>query len=196
MADAFRSRVNYTGRPRNKGGRRRTRASMDRDALALDLWLQGMKYEDICTKVDPPWKNRTSAFDAVRRALADRQRTQMEAVDNFTAAVADCQRMIQACQKVIDGPPPVVTATGKVATDPDTGEVIRDVGAVQRAIDQQRKLREHLDRLQGNFAPTKQRVEVVTEDVVDAEIAKLAKELADAGRSPGIPELPGASPVE
>lgn len=159
-----------------RGGRRRTAEQMDRDARALAMHCEGKGYPEIAEKCG--WKNRVSAYEAVRRALMDRQRTSFEQIDQFALAVARVQKAIAACQKIIDGQHFVVSATGKVATDPATGEPVLDPGPAQRALTEQRHLFAELNKLEGNYAPTKQRVEVVTDDVVQREIDQLTKELA------------------
>jgi hypothetical protein len=156
-------------------GRRRTVAQMEKDARSLELFCQGQTYRQIGTTQGV---SSTAAYHAVKRALADRQKDKLEQVDHFTAAIERIQAGLRRCQEIIDGRFVSVTASGKVAVDPDTGEPLLDAGPKQRAVTEMRHLNEQLIVLMDLKPPAKSRVEVVTEDVVDREIAKLAEELA------------------
>ena len=160
-----------------KPGRRRTIEQMDKDAKALALYCQGKIYREICEELG--WRSISRAHDAVKRAIADRQKDAFGQTEDFTLAVARIQRTIAYHENVIATPHYVVAAaTGKVALDPDTGEKMLDPGPGQRSAAALERLFDQLNKLQGNYAPTKSRQEVVTEDVVDAEIKKLADEVA------------------
>jgi hypothetical protein len=50
---------------------------------------------------------------------------------------------------IIASPPPVHSAIGKVVINPETGEIVRDMALVTRAIAEQRKVGESLRRLLG-----------------------------------------------
>jgi hypothetical protein len=161
---------------------------MDKDAAALALYCQGKMYRQIAIELG--WKNQSSAFAAVKRALADRQRDKLEQVDHFAAAVQRVQAGIAACQEIIDAPHYLAAPGGKLATAPD-GSLVLDDGPKQRALTEQRHLNDQLIMLMDLKPASKQRVEVVTEAVVDREIEKLAKELAEAGKNqPVPPEVP------
>lgn len=166
----------------SKGGRRRTIAQIDKDAKALGLHCQGKTYEQIAEALG--WRGKSVAYKAVRRALADRQNDAFEQAEEFTAAVARIQMGLRRCQEIIDTPHYLAAPGGKLATDPD-GNLVLDDGPKQRAITEMRHLNDQLIMLMDLKPASKQRVEVVTEDVVDREIAKLAKELSEAGKQPG-----------
>lgn len=167
-------------------GKRRTREQIDKDNRALDLWCQGMKHREIAAIIG--WKSSTTSVMAVQRALADRRAGEMDQIDNFSVAVERIQADIAEQQKIIDTTWYVTSVTGKVAVDLDTGEKIIDPGPKQRALDAKLKLYDQLNKLQGNYAPSKQRVEVVTDDVVQREIDQLAKEIAEAGNGTAVPQ--------
>jgi|SRR5581483_1204617 len=185
-------------RSSNKGGRRRTLEQVGRDAEALALHCQGKTYRQIATALG--WKNQASAFQAVKRAIADRQRDKLEQVDHFTLAIARIEAGLRTCQEIIDTPHFLAAPGGKIATVWDA-ELERDVpvlddGPKQRAITEMRHLNDQLILLMDLKPPSKQRIEVVTEDVVNREIEKLTKEIADAGGAPGpgvVREAPASS---
>jgi hypothetical protein len=177
--------------------RRRQQESIERDARALDLHCQGMTYQQIATALG--WKGSGTAFHAVKRGIADRQRNALAQVDHFTLAVERIQDGLRKCQEIIETEHFAVAPGGKIATIWDSGSQMEvpvlDDGPKQRAITEMRHLNDQLIRLQGLNAPTKQRVEVVTQDVVNDEIARLVnevRELANASETagPGIPVEP------
>lgn len=184
-------------RSSNKGGRRRTLEQMDKDARALALYCQGMNYTEIAREIG--WKTRAVALQAVRRAIADRQKDAFGQADEFTAAVTRIQAGIRRCQEIIDTPHFLATPGGKIATVWDV-ELEQDVpvlddGPKQRAITEMRHLNDQLITLMDLKPASKQRVEVVTQDVVNDEIARLAKEVGELANAretagSGIPREP------
>ena len=169
----------------NRGGRRRTLEQIDKDAKALALHCQGKSNDEIAAALG--WKNRSTAFNAVKRAIADRQKDKLEQIDHFTLAVERIQRGIAACQQIIDTPHYLAAPGGKIATIWDAEKQcdvpVLDSGPKQRALTEQRHLNDQLILLMDLKPATKSRVEVVTEDVVDREIKKLADELAQAQKN-------------
>lgn len=166
----------------NKGGRRRTLEQIDKDARALALHCQGKTYRQISLEMGV---NTASAFNAVKRAIADRQKNQFQQADEFTAAVARIQQGLLRCQEIIDGKHFLAAPGGKLVIDPTTGEPCLDSAPKQRAITEMRHLNDQLIMLMDLKPASKQRIQVVTEDVVDAEIRKLSEEIANAGATPG-----------
>jgi hypothetical protein len=158
-------------------GRRRTLEQTRKDAEALNLHCQGKSYQAIADALG--WKGKGTAFHAVKRALADLQREPLEQFDHFTAAIERIHAGLRECQQIIETPHYLAAPGGKLATAPD-GTLVLDDGPKQRAITEMRHLNDQLIMLMDLKPATKSRVEVVTEDVVDREIAKLAEELANA----------------
>lgn len=169
---------------RNAGGRRRTVEQMRKDAAALELYCQGRTYRQICDELG--WKSISRAFDAVRRATADIQRSKLEQVDHFTAAVERIHTGLRRCQEIIDTPHYLAAPGGKLATAPD-GSLVLDDGPKQRAITEMRHLNDQLIVLMDLKPAAKSRVEVVTDDVVQKEIDQLAREIAQAGKGTAVP---------
>lgn len=168
-----------------RAGRRRTLAQMDKDAQALALFCQGKQYRQI--SVELGWKSASTAFDAVRRALADRQKNAFDGTGDFALAVARVQRAIAYHEQVIATPHYVVSNTGRLVTGPD-GKPLLDSAPGQRSAAELRHLYAELNKLQGTYAPTKVRQEVVTDDVVQREIDQLAAEIAEAGKGTAVPK--------
>lgn len=159
------------------GGRRRTLEQIDKDARALALYCQGKTYLEVGRELGV---GASAALNMVRRAIRDRQQNQFSQADEFTAAVARIQQGLLRCQEIIDAPHYLAAPGGKLATTPD-GDLVLDDGPKQRAITEMRHLNDQLIMLMDLKPASKQRVTVVTEDVVDKEIAKLAEEIAAAG---------------
>ena len=168
----------------NKGGRRRSIAQIEKDAKALALHCQGFGYVEIADKLG--WKSRASAFEAVRRAIGDRQKDAFGQADEFTAAVNRIHMGLRRCQEIIDTPHFLAAPGGKLAADED-GNLVLDDGPKQRAITEMRHLNDQLITLMDLKPASKQRVEVVTDDVVQREIDQLTKELAQAGKDTPVP---------
>jgi hypothetical protein len=166
---------------------RRTRAQIDKDHRALDLYCQGKKNREIAAIIG--WKSDSTAIMAVQRALRDRRAGELDAIDNFALATERIQQDIAEQQKIIDTPHFVVSTTGKLVMDPETGEPMLDDGPKARALDAKMKLYDQLNKLQGNYAPAKVRQEIIEQSTVDAEIAHLAEEvnrLAQETPGPGV----------
>ncbi|HET6257066.1 MAG TPA: hypothetical protein VFE39_00285 [Pseudonocardia sp.] len=86
---------------------------------------------------------------------------------------------------VVDDPGPVVSA-GKVVLDAE-GRSIRDRRVLLEALKILVMIDERRARLVGLDAPRRQAVEVVTNEVVDAEIAELTQKLANREAARGRP---------
>lgn len=166
-------------KPGVNGGRRRTLEQIDKDARALALHCQGKTYLEIGRELGT---GAAAAHGMVKRAIRDRQQDQFDQADEFTAAVARIQQGLKTCQEIIDTPHYLAAPGGKLATGPD-GELVLDDGPKQRAITEMRHLNDQLIMLMDLKPASKQRVTVVTEDVVDAEIKRLSEEIARAGEA-------------
>jgi hypothetical protein len=172
--------------------RRRSPEAITNDATALALHCQGVTYQEIATRLG--WKSKSYAHSAVKRGIADRQKDAFQQVEEFALAVARIQAGMRACQQIIDTPHYAVTNSGKVATvwvageDGQSREVpVLDDGPKQRAITEMRHLNDVLIMIMDLKPASKQRIQVVTEDVVDAEIRKLADEVARAQGAKKVP---------
>jgi|SRR5579859_4547457 len=170
----------------NRGGRRRTLAQMDKDAKTLALHIQGKSHAEII--VIQEYKSTSSVTGAIKRAIADRQKDAFAGAEDFALAVARIQRTIAYHEQVMATRHYAVSTTGKVVTDPETGLPMLDPGPGQRSAAELRHLYAELAKLQGTYAPTKVRQEVIEQSTVDAQIQAELQEiqrLASAGEAPG-----------
>ena len=111
------------------------------------------------------------AHDAVQRALVA---TQQEPADELRRLESErLDDLTRHLQRVLASRHLHVSASGKVATDPSTGEPLRDWGPVIAACAQLRQISESRRKLHGLDAPQQARVEVITEDMITAEIRRL-----------------------
>ncbi len=164
-------------------GRRRTIEQVRKDAHAAELYRQGLTFQQVGEAMDPP-VGKPAAFNMVKRAIADTQLTALQGKDAFAMILERVQDHRRRLQDVIDHPCYLAGKDGRIILmrDPETGQDVPvvDKAPIVRAITE---LRHHLEleaKLLDLFPASRSRVEVVTEDVVDREIAKLNKEIADA----------------
>lgn len=145
-------------------------AELDRDAAKLRS--KRLTYRQIA---DEMGSSVTTAHDRVRRALATVPR---EAAEELMALEMDMlDRLDREALTVLSHDHVKVTDGGKIVTD-DAGQPILDDMPKLRAIDALRRNSESRRRLKGIDAPTRRIIEVVTEDVVDAELRSLDEEHA------------------
>jgi hypothetical protein len=162
-----------TGRAtKTRGGDGKFVKSLDtaeRDGQAARLRTRGLGFDQIATELG--FASRGHAHNAVTRALLA---TLQEPADELRQL--ECERLddlIRHAQRVLVSRHLQVSASGKVATDPATGEPLRDWAPVIAAIRELRQLSESRRKLLGLDAPTQARVEVITEDMINAEIVRL-----------------------
>jgi hypothetical protein len=147
---------------------------MEKDARAYDLFRRGLSYRQIAAEMD--WKNQKSAFEAVRRAARENASDPLEQADARQAVFDRLQDYRRAAQRVLTARHYVVSQGGKLVLGPD-GNPLSDGDPVLRALN----IEQEESRLRDLYPPRRSRVEVITEDMVDGEIARLTAELGDAG---------------
>lgn len=177
----------------------RTPASARRDAEAAGLRARGYSFQRIADELG--FASKGKAHEAVTRAYAD-----IPSEDVAEAKRLDLERINRLIEQAWDIMlrPHVAVSQGRVVgkqvgwqRDPETNEVLRDGdgapiplyedvmddGPSDKAINTINRLLERRARMIGYDAPVQSRVEVITDDVVNAEIAKLTAEFgtADAG---------------
>lgn len=156
--------------------RRRSMAVMEKDHQAADLYRRGFSYRQIARELD--WKSPQSALDAVRRAARDAVQDPLAAEEALALMLERLQDYRRMAHKAANTPTYVTTTTGVIVRHPETDEPLIDVTPVLQAVDRLMKTEEHEARLRGLYAPAKSRIEVITEDVIDREIAALKEQLA------------------
>lgn len=158
-----------------------------RDFEAASLKAKGKSLAAIAAELG--YASRGHVHDAISRAFAAIPAEGAEAAKALDLDRVD--RLIEAAWKVLDTTH-VTVSQGKIvgrfagfATDPDTGETARDHddkpipvyeelsddAPVLSAIDRIEKLLARRGRIIGYEAPSRSRVEVITEEDVDAELA-------------------------
>jgi transposase-like protein len=157
-------------------GRRRSADTMERDANAADLFRQGKSYRQIAAEMG--WNSPNAAFEAVRRAAQEAGRGSLAAKEALRIMLERHQDYRRAVYEVLTAKHYVTTQAGHVVEGPD-GLPLHDDAPVLNAVDRLVKIDQEEAKLLGLYAPTKSRVEVITEDVVDAELKRLAEEIAE-----------------
>ena len=143
-----------------------------KDARALSFRAQGWTYDRIAAEMR--YHDRSAARKAVERALGTDVRESNEAAKALL--IADLNAAKQAVWAVLEANHLVISDGRVVTLD---GEPIPDDEPVLKAVDRLVKIDQELAKIYGAYAPALARVEVITEDVVDAELAVLARQVAD-----------------
>lgn len=194
-----------TGTRGGNGRFTRTMGSVKRDAEAAGLRARGWSFQRIADELG--FASKGKAHDAVMRAYAD-----IPSEDVKQAKRLDLERIDLLIEQAWDIMlrPHVAVSQGRVVgkqvgwqRDPETDEILRDGDGAPlplyedvmddapatAAIREIRALLERRAKMTGYDAPSQSRIEVITDDMVSAEIARLTAEFgeadADAAR-PGV----------
>jgi len=150
-----------------------------RDAEACRLRVRGLSYGEIATQLG--YANDTAASLAIRRQLAA---TVTEAANELRQFEVERLNIYERAALGVLERKHVTVSQGRIIMMGDTP--LLDDAPVLAAIDRLLKIQERRAKLLGLDAPT--RVQVVTVDLVDAEIARLTAELAAQPGSPAADE--------
>lgn len=163
--------------------RRRSADTMERDAEALALFHGGYTYRAIAAELG--WKNQASAYEAVRRAIADTHRLGIEERRQVEEERLDY--LTRVFDHVVRSEHYATSASGNVVLHPETGEPLIDDAPVISAGLALLRVSESRRKLLGLDAP--KQVEVRTIDAIDARLIELADQMGrvDAGAAPGVP---------
>ena len=153
--------------------RRRSLATRENDARALEFRRRGLSYEQIAAQME--WRSPSAAHQSVQRALADSAREASEEVRQIEAARLD--ELTRTLMRVLATKHYVVSvASGVVARHPDTGQPMQDDAPVIHAVAGLVRISERRAKLLGLDAP--KQVEVRTIDAIDARLIELADQMA------------------
>ena len=153
--------------------RRRSLATRESDARALEFRRRGLSYEQISAQME--WRSPSAAHQAVQRALADSAREASEEVRQIEAARLD--ELTRTLMRVLATKHYVVSAaSGVVARHPETGQPLQDDAPVIHAVAGLVRISERRSKLLGLDAP--KQVEVRTIDAIDARLIELADQMA------------------
>ncbi len=156
---------------------RRTAEQMERDHRAYDLFRRGLSYRQIAAEMD--WRSPSRAFDAVRRAARDNAADPLESAEARQAVFDRLQDYRRAAQRVLTAKHYMVSQGGKLVLGPGPeGQPLLDGDPVLRALGMLLRLEQEENRLRDLYPPSRSRVEVITEDAVDAEMAEIARKIA------------------
>ena len=162
----------------NAGRFTRTLCGAQRDAEACRLRACGYSYEAIAKQLS--YGNRGNAHRAVQTALSS---TVREGADELRElALIELDEMAREGWAVLRREHILVSGGRVVKQD---GKPVPDDGPVLAALDRLLKIAERRVRLLGLDAAVKSRVEVITADMIEAEITRLEAELAGHGDGGG-----------
>lgn len=156
--------------------RRRSVADRDRDARAVELRRRHLNYQQIAAEMD--YADKSGAYLAVQRGLQDMAQDagaevlqlELERLDDIARGF---QRIFATRHYVVS------VGAGKVVMDPaKPGVPLVDDGPVIQAGLALLRVMERRSKYLGLDAPAQSRVEVITSDAVEANIARLESELA------------------
>jgi hypothetical protein len=153
--------------------RQRTLADKERDARAVELYRRGLTYRQIAAQMG--WRSPASVGNAITRALADDHQAANEEVRQIL--LGRLQDYRASAWNVLTARHYVTTQAGKLVEGPDGGYLIDDA-PVLNAVDRLLKIDDREAVLRDLYPPAKHRVEVITEDAVDAELAALNRQIA------------------
>jgi hypothetical protein len=155
--------------------RRRSAETIERDGRAYDLFRRGLSYRQIGAELGI---SHQSAYDAVRRAAKEAAVDPFEAAEARQAALDRLQDYRRSMQRILAARHYQATQGGKIVTGPD-GQPLTDTGPWVSAMGQLRWIEQEDNRLRDLYPAAKTRVEVITEDAVDAECARLVQEIRE-----------------
>jgi hypothetical protein len=151
--------------------RRRTAENRQRDARALDLHARGLTYQQISDQIG--WASGATARDAVQRAIRDNYQLSYESERQVEDEAI--HQLIRAFTTVMVRRHYVVTPSGRIVTDPLTGQPLIDDGPLIQAGLALLRARESRRKLLGLDKPAK--VEIRTINDIDARLAELADQV-------------------
>ncbi len=158
----------------------RTPETAERDAKACALRAEGLTYDAVAKQMG--YADPATARNAVQRALM--AIVEPSAARLRTLELARLDLLLGKAWSVLKAEH-IVVSQGRVMGDPRTGEPMVDHGPVLQAIATVLKIMERRAKLMGLDAPVK--VEAITVDQIDAEVARLAAEMGMVDERPQVP---------
>ena len=142
-----------------------------RDAEAAKLRVRGHTYQQIADRLG--FASPGAAHDAVSRSLAESVRLPLE--QQRELALNQLDQLACAAWNIVQERHCVVSAGKVMSLD---GEPLSDPRPVLDAVAVLVRIEERKARLLGLDAPRRSAVEVITDDVINAEIARLEGQIA------------------
>ncbi len=156
--------------------RRRSVETIERDHRAYDMFRRGMSYRQIGAELGI---NEKTAWEAVRRAARENASDPLEQAAERQVALDRLQDYRRAAQRVLMGRHYQASQSGKLVLGPDGSTPLPDPDPPLRALAQLRWIEQEDNRLRDLYPAVKSRVEVITEDIIDAELAMVARQIAE-----------------
>lgn len=129
--------------------------------------------------------------NGIRRAIRDRMKLEVDELR--VTADEELNMLRRQLNRILRHPKYVVAVTGKIVTDPETGKPLVDYSETRQIIMAILKINESQRKLNGVDMPIRHKVEIT--DKMDAEIEKLAQDLAMNGAgAPAIESVPEGEP--
>lgn len=150
-------------------------ATMARQDQARELHDQGYTWDQVAAMCTPPYARRSSAYEAA--LAASRRDPDRRRHERIAAEEELLEWLIVEGTKLYRRHHFVVAPKGDVVLHPETGEPLDDDGCKLEALKFIKGVGESRRKLRGLDAPTRSRVEVITEDMVEAEIRRITEEM-------------------
>jgi hypothetical protein len=149
----------------------------NRRATLINYRLAGRRYSDIYEELG--YSSAHAASRDFSRALEQNIAEQRSSMEVYREAeLMKLDELTVAARRILARTHYSVSQSGKVVEDPDTGLPMVDDQPAMNAIDRLLRIGDRRAKLLGLDAP--QRVEVLTIDAIDAQIAALTEQLASA----------------
>lgn len=149
---------------------------LERDAQAADYYRRGLTYRQIAAQMG--YRSPQSVGEAIRRHARYSVTDAMSGPEALQMMLDRLQDYRRLAWRVATTRHYAVTQSGNVVLHPETGAPLQDDSPVLAALDRLLRFDDHEAKLTGSYAPVRSRVEVVTADMIDAQIADLEAELA------------------
>ncbi len=161
-----------------KGNARAVKAEVAaRRAKLVEYRRQRIPYDKFWAELG--YSSRDAATRDFTRAIEESIAAQHASVEVYREEqLAELDYLAEKAHEVLRARHYMVTQSGKVVEDPETGQPMVDDGPMLAAIDRLVKILDRIAKLRGLDAP--QRLEVMTIDAIDAAIADLNQRIAAA----------------
>lgn len=150
-----------------------------RDARCAELYSRGFSFRQIMPLVG--LRSTSSVGDAIRRYARTEASEALRAPEVLQMMLGRLQDYRRLAWRVATAKHYVTSASGKIVTGSD-GAPLPDMLPVLAAVDRMVRIDVEEYKLRGMYAPVLSRLEVITEDAVDAEIARLNAKLDEVGQ--------------
>ncbi|HUK68690.1 MAG TPA: hypothetical protein VLW50_08060 [Streptosporangiaceae bacterium] len=155
--------------------RRPSVETLERDAKCADLYCKGFSYRQIMPQVG--LRSTRSVGEAIRRHAKTAASETLRSPEVMQMMLDRLQDYRRLAWRVASSRHYITSPSGKVVTGPD-GTPLPDLLPILAAVDRLVKIDVEEYKLRGLYAPAQARIEVVTQDMIEAEIRRLEAEVA------------------